>query len=274
MKNFLVPVDFSSNAQRALAAARLLAKSTGAHLYVLHAHQPYLPEIGLAGASLPAFDDLEVEFRKDLEKYVADLKEEGFSAEAVWVVGAVAEVVKAKVEELKPDLVIIGRTGKGGFVDKLFGTAASDIVKVSQVPVLVVPPQVQPESFKEIVYATQLEYEERHVIKQVLELSRLLSSRITFLKVNSLTQPNIQEDNQFIEEIVFEFGLSEEDFVIREAGSIVGGIEKYADELEADLLVVATRSRGFLERLFIDPSVTSRLIVRTSVPLLIYHLDA
>lgn len=43
--------------------------------------------------------------------------------------------------------------------------------------------------------------------------------------------------------------------------------------MNADLLVVATRSRGFLEKLFIDPSVTSRLIVKTPIPLLVYHLN-
>lgn len=274
MKSYLVPVDFSSNAQRAIAAAQVLAKASGAHLYILHAHQPYLSEVTLGRGSLPAFDDLEVSFKRDLQKYVDDLVGQGFSAEAVWVLGGVAEVVKQKADELKPELIIIGRTGKGGFVDKLFGTAATDIVKASLVPVLVVPPQAKPESFREIVYATQLEFEERHIISKVLGLSREIGGRVTFLKVNSLTQPNIQDDDQFVHDITSEFGLPEGEFVIRDAGSVLGGIEKYADELEADLLVVATRSRGILEQLFIDPSVTARLIVRTSVPLLVYHLES
>lgn len=273
MKNYLVPVDFSSNAQRALTAARILAKSTGAHLYVLHAHQPYIPDIALGAPGIPIPPDFEEAFRKDLQQYVDDLTADGFSAEGIWEQGMIADVVREKTEELNPELVIIGRTGTGGFVDRLFGTAASDIVKVSKVPVLVIPPQAHPENFNEIVYATQLEHEERHVIGKVLELSRQLSGRLTFLKINSLTQPNIQEDNQFIHDITSEFGLPESEFMIEDAGSVVGGIEQYAKELKADLLVVATRSRGILEQLFVDPSVTAKLIVRVSLPLLVYHLD-
>jgi len=274
MKNILVPIDFSANAERAIAAARVVSKSLGAHIYLLHVHQPVMTDVTLGHGAIPGYEEIEASFRDDLKNYVNTLNAEGFSAEGIWETGIVADMVRAKIGELNPELVVIGRTGTGGFMDKLFGTAATDIVKVSQVPVLIVPPQAgKPHEFREIVYATQLEYEERHVIRQVLEFSGKLGGRVTFLKVSSLTQPNVQEDKQFVDEIIAEFGLPEEDFLIREAGSVVGGIEKYARELDADVLVVATRTRGFLERLLIDPSVTNRLIVNTSIPLLVYHLN-
>lgn len=273
MKNFLVPVDFSPNALRALKAAATLAKVFGARLFVLHAFQPFFSEGTLGGESINATADLEDAFKADLRKYVDDLQKEGVTAEAVWAVGGVAEVVKDRIAELKPEMVIVGRTGRGSFVDKLFGTSVTDIVKVSSVPVLVVPPQSNPVQFKEIVYATQLEYEERSTIAKVMELSRQLGGRLSFFKASALTQPNIQDDRHFIKEITGSLGLRDEDFEIREAGSVPGGIVAYAEEVKADLLVVASRSRGFLERLFIDPSVTSKLIVNTSVPLLIYHLE-
>lgn len=273
MRSYLVPIDFSSNATRALTAAKALARCTGAYLYVLHAHQPYLNEVTIGRGSLPAFDDLEESFRRELQRHVEELQQEGFAAEGIWVPGGVTEVVRQKIGELNPELVIIGRTGKGGFVDKLFGTAASDIVKVSKVPVLVIPPQARPDTFKEIVYATQLEFEERHVVGAVLKLARDTGGRVTFLKVNSLTQPNIQDDAQFASEIKQDFELSDEDFVLRDAGSVVGGIEKFAEELGADVLVLATRSRGFLEKIFIDPSITGKMIVSAAIPLLIYHLE-
>lgn len=273
MKSYLVPIDFSGNADRALMAAKTLAKNTGGHLYVLNAYQIHFPEVGPGGVIASGLDDYKAQIQKNLQQYVDALKAEGFSAEAVLAQGQVAEVVKQKIEQLNPDLVVIGRTGKGGFLDKLFGTSASDIVKISKVPVLMIPPQSEPKKFEEIVYATQLEYEERHVIDKVLRLSRDLGGRITFLKVSALTQPNIQDDTQYIEEIASEFGLTEDDFVLKDAGSITGGIEKEVKELGADLLVVATRSRGILEKILIDPSVTSKLIVSASVPLLIYHLD-
>ena len=157
-------------------------------------------------------------------------------------------------------------------MDKLIGSAATGIALDAPCPVLVIPPQVNRTEFKEVVYATQLEYEEIDILRQVKKLTDQLSARLTFIKISSLEQPNIQPDGQYIEQITTELNIPASDIVIRKGGNILDEIENYCDEVKADLLIVSTRERGFLEQFIINPSMTKKLVVETHVPLLVYHI--
>jgi nucleotide-binding universal stress UspA family protein len=169
-------------------------------------------------------------------------------------------------------MIVIGRTGTGGFLDKLVGSSATQIALHSTCPVLVIPPQRTPEKFREVVYATQFEYDESDILKEVYLLMNHLGSRLTLLKIKSDNQPDIQPDNQYITEIKADFKITDDDIVIRKAKHVLDGIEDYCDEVKADLLIMSSRERSFIEEFLINPSVTRKLIVDTHVPLLVFHL--
>jgi nucleotide-binding universal stress UspA family protein len=282
MKTILVPIDFSVNADHALSAAKIIADKESTELLIMHAYQPYIADVNatsgsvLPGVGSPDFltltTELEGEFRLKLERYIDSLKEEGFKASSLWVLGGVASGIKSAIEEHNPDMVIMGRTGTGGFLDKLIGSSATDIALHSKCPVMIIPPQVTPKKFSEVVYATQLEYSELDILKEVYVLMNHLGSRLSLLKINSDTQPNIQSDNQYLTEIKEAFEITDADIVIRTAKHVLDGIENYCDEISADLLIMASRERSFIEEFLINPSVTRKLVVDTHVPLLVFHL--
>ncbi|MEO6284969.1 MAG: universal stress protein [Dyadobacter sp.] len=282
MNRILVPIDFSENAERALAAAKLIAEKETTELLILHAYQPYIADVNITpGNVLPGIGgtdflslttELEDEFRKRLDGYANKLVEEGYRAQAVWTIGSVQSSVEEAIEEHQPSLVVIGRTGSGGFLDKLIGTSATHIALHSQCPVLVIPPQANPAKFQKVVYATQFEYDESDILKEVFVLMNHLGSSLTLLKIKSDSQPDIQADNQYIAEIKAKFAIKESDIVIREDRHILDGIEAYCDEVGADLLIMSSRERSFIEEFLINPSVTRKLIVDTHVPLLVFHL--
>ncbi len=275
MKKILVPIDFSENAEKALTAARMVADETNARLFIFHAFQPYVPDmtIPVGTGTIPLGDELETAMRNQLDSFVSRLQAEGYEAEGLWETGGIHSTVIRKAKELEADLIVIGRTGKGGFLDKLIGSAATGIALDAPCPVLVIPPQAVLKSFREVVYATQLEYEENDILRKVFGLSRTLGSRLSLVKINALEQPDIQDDDQYIEQINAEFELDEKEIVIRSAGSVRGGIEDYCEEIHADLLIVSARHRGFLEEFIINPSVTKKLVITTRIPLLVYHLN-
>jgi len=282
MNRILIPIDFSENAERALAAAKIIADKENTELLILHAYQPYIPDVSvMPGSVLPGIgspdysyigDDLEANFRHQLDGYVTTISEEGYKAEAVWSVGGVQSAVEDAIKEYKPDLVVTGRTGTGGFLDKLIGSSATHIALHSPCPVLIIPPQAEPKRFNKVVYATQFEYAENDILREVFILMNHLGSKLTLLKVNANSQPDIQPDNQYLAEIKGEFIIGEEEVVYRNADSVLDGIEDYCDEVNADLLIMSTRERSFIEEFLINPSVTKKLVVDTHVPLLIYHL--
>ncbi|QRR01771.1 universal stress protein [Dyadobacter sandarakinus] len=282
MNRILIPIDFSENAVHALAAAKILAEPGQTELLVLHAYEPYIADVNvrpgnmMPGIATPDFlsltNDLEDEFKKKLEQYTAELRAEGYQAEALWVLGSLQSAVEDAAAEYKPNMIIIGRTGTGGFLDKLIGTSATQLAMHSACPVMVIPPQATPRKFLNVVYATQFEYDETDILKEVYVLMNYLGARLTLLKVQAEHQPNIQPDNQYINEIKSEFAITDADIVVRTAKHALDGIEDYCDETRADLLIMSARERSFIEEFLINPSVTKKLIVDTHIPLLVFHL--
>lgn len=282
MNRILIPIDFSENADRALSAAKIMADKESTQLLVLHAYQPYIEDVtgtsgtGLPGIGSPDFfsvtNELENEFRHRLDQYTDALTAEGYNAEAIWSAGSVQSSVEQSITEYNPDLIVMGRTGTGGFLDKLIGSSATHIALHSPCPVMIIPPQSTPESFKKIVYATQFEYDENDVLKEVYVLMNHLGSKLTLLKINTDSQMNVQSDDQYIASIKNEFAITDESIVIRTAKHVLDGIEEYCDEIGADLLIMSARERSFLEEFLINPGVTKKLVVDTHIPLLVFHL--
>ena len=274
MKTILIPIDFSENADRTLAAAKALATPSETQLLILHAYQPPVPDLTIpSGAGLvPLPPDLEETFRKRLEEYVAAARTQGYRAEGIWSVGGIHPAVFDAIRQHNPDMVVLGRSGTGGFLDRLLGSSATHIGLDATCPVLIIPPQATPKKFKEIVYATQLEYDENEILRRAFPLFEQLGGRVSFIKINSDAQPNIQSDEQYREQIIGEFSVMKEDFVVRTHDSVLQGIEDYCDEIKADLLVMSTRRRGFLEAFITNPSITKKMIIDTHIPLLVYHM--
>ena len=282
MNRILIPIDFSENADRALSAAKLMADKENTKLYVLHAYQPYIADVNvvpgnvLPGMGSPDFltmtSELEGEFQKKLEKYATDLVAEGYQSEAIWSIGSIQASVEDAVADYNPDLIVLGRTGTGGFLDKLIGSSATHIALHSPCPVMIIPPQNTPKKFKEVVYATQFEYDENDILKEVFVMMNHLGSKLTLLKINTDTQPDIQPDNQYISEIKKVFAVTDDNIVIRKAKHVLDGLEEYCDEVNADLLIMSSRERSFLEEFLINPGVTKKLVVDTHIPLLVFHL--
>lgn len=272
MKNILVPIDFSQNAKAAVNAAKVIARKTGAKLHLLHAYVPFVPIEVHVAVNWDIYSDAEAAAQGDLEALARELAGEGYSVEALWVDGPVLPAVVEAAYNLKVDLVVIGRTGQGGFLDKLFGSVASDIVRsIRGIPVLTIPPTAELTKIGKIVYATRLEYEESEVIEKIVTLSKDLSADLKLLKISSPLQPDIQPDHQFKEPLKERFGFTEEDFVVAEVGrdSLVKEIENMAIHMGADILAVLAREKGVVERLLVDPSISKRLLLRATIPLMI-----
>jgi len=282
MKRILIPLDFSENADRALNAAKIIADKESTQLLILHAYQPYIADVNVTpGGVLPGIGsadflsmtgELEEEFRKRLDQYAETLSGEGYKAEAIWAVGSIQSSVEEAIGQHSPDLIVMGRTGTGGFLDKLIGSSATKIALNAPCPVMIIPPQSNPERFTNVVYATQFEYDESDILKEVYILMNHLGSKLKLLKIHADTQPDIQPDNQYISEIKEIFSITDQDIEVRTAKHVLDGIEEYCDEVKADLLIMSSRERSFIEEFLINPSLTKRLVIDTHVPLLVFHL--
>ncbi|WP_221393493.1 universal stress protein [Dyadobacter sp. NIV53] len=272
MKTILVPIDFSKNADKALEAAKQIAGKSGAKLLIMYSYQPYIADYSIPEsiASLPIYKEMEDDYRTKLHDRVSQALLEGYHADAVWETDGVETAVLRQANKASADLIVVGRTGSGKFWDKLIGSSATGIALNASCPVLIIPPNHKASRFENIVYATQLEFDENDILREVIDLVKQLEGKLKLVKVNSDWEPDIQPDRQYIEQIENELAINQKDIVILNGNQVMHTLEDYSDKISADLLIVSTRQRGFFDKL-LEPGMTKKLTVDTHVPLLVYH---
>ncbi|MEI7586499.1 universal stress protein [Runella sp.] len=273
MRAILVPTDFSENSQKALEFAQEIAERYDAGISLVHAYHPPMVDSNLpAEALVELAEQIEQLNAKTMKKWETECREDGFACKSKLVYGAASEVILEEIQAQKPILVVMGRTGKGGWLDKLIGSVASAVVAEAACPVLVLPPQTQTKTIKKIVYATELERPEENALGFAFNLAEHFKADLELVKVNAPFEVDVFEDEQFRDDIKKSFGNKKYTLQTIEAESVVGGLQKYADENKADLIVMATRKRDWLSGL-INPSVSKKMVLAVEIPILVCHLE-
>lgn len=280
MKYILFPTDFSSSSAQALDWARFLTKHFNATLVLVHVYQPPLPDttlptIGDMGVGMAASYDVEQIGQEKLAELVDQLRSEGLTIESDWRIGHVEDEILDAARAFSADLIITGRHDINTFFDRLAGSAATDVALDASCPVLVVPAphenaSAKPAQLGKIIYATQLEFDEAPILRQVVTLANAFGAALHFLKVEADNQPNVFDDAQFKAELQHELGDQPIQVELVHARTVTGGLKSYLDHYNADLLVMTTRERGFFDGL-LNPSLTERMVMKAHLPLLVYH---
>nr|WP_293840170.1 universal stress protein [uncultured Arsenicibacter sp.] len=280
MKTILFPTDFTSSASLALQWAKTLAGKYQATLILLHVHQPPLPDttlptVGDLGVGVAAAYDLEKIGHEQLDHLAAQLRAAGLTVDTEWRMGGIEDEILSTARDRNVDLIITGRHTMSTFFDWLAGSAATDVALDASCPVLVVPAPdehetAKPVALSEVIFATQLEFDERSVLQQVSQLTADFGGRLHFLKVNADNQPDVFDDEQFKAQLQRTLGDDPLRVNLIHARTVTGGVSDYLDKHRADLLVMTTRERGFLDGL-LNPSLTKRMVLRAHIPVLVYH---
>ncbi len=273
MRTILVPTDFSENAKKALEFAQTIAERYEAGISLVHAYSPPAVDPSLPVETWVTLADQTEKVNADaLEALEKECVKKGFKCTTKQELGPASEVILDEIKTQKPILVVMGRTGKGGWLDKLMGSVASAVAVKALCPVLVLPPDTHTKTIRRIVYATELERPEANALGFAFNLAEHFNADLTLVKVDAPFEVNVFEDEEFKEDIVKEFGEKKYNLIAIKADSVVSGIQDYADEHHIDLIVMATRKRDWLAEL-INPSVAKKMVLDTHVPVLVYHLE-
>ncbi|GAB3569928.1 universal stress protein [Spirosoma luteolum] len=293
MKTILLPTDFSDSTAHAINWAQGLASAYDATLVLLHvqtytatgATMPLAGEVGLGldpamGALLPGPDlpDLEPALRGQLSALADGFRHDGIDCRIELRWGAVKDVILDVAADHEVDLIITGRSHLGGFFDRLLGTTATGVARGAHCPVLIVPTgdldelaEIDQESqLQSIVFATPLEFDEDDTFRQVVELAHRFEASLRILHVEAENQPNLVDDAEMLAQLQAVYGAEPLALDTVRASSVSGGIGQYLETHAPSLLVLTTRERDFLSGL-LNPSITSRLVGRTNLPLLVYQ---
>lgn len=124
IRKIVIPVDFTPSSERAARYGCALAKSLGAHVYLIHVIEEAKSDHPLREARaqlillvdrLDAFDRMTTEVR----------------------LGPAAEAITSAVTAYGADLVVMGTHGRTGLSHLVHGSVAEEVIRTGSCPVLV-----------------------------------------------------------------------------------------------------------------------------------------
>jgi nucleotide-binding universal stress UspA family protein len=286
ISNILVPVDFSRASQKAMhyathLALRLNAKLTAAHI---------IPSFMAFNYSFPQ-DTAEFE-KNALEETRRLLPEEipaeyraQLHSETIAKSGDVRDELLGIVTDNKVDLVVMGTHGRRGMERLLLGSTAESILRRVPVPVLTVSQRAADQAtespfdvpFRRILYATDLSEDGLSGgLHYAVDLARTLGAHLTLLHVIHLRETSAFEDTAAIR--AHHMGELHKAIEREHGGDVAVATEvlngtphheilKYAETMNADLIVINLQSKGLLERAILG-ATAERVIRAASIPVL------
>jgi nucleotide-binding universal stress UspA family protein len=141
-KKILVPHDFGTGSDHALAYAVGLAKALGAEVTVMHAFE--IPMVGFPDGTLVATPELvsrilegvNVGLKKAVELHAGA----GVTMHSLVKQGPTWQTITETATERGADLIVMGTHGRHGIPRALLGSVAEKVVRMAHCPVLTLHP--------------------------------------------------------------------------------------------------------------------------------------
>jgi nucleotide-binding universal stress UspA family protein len=139
-KTILVPHDFGTGSDHALAYAVELAKALGAELVVMHAYE--IPMIGFPDGAIIATPELASRISEaaqiGLTKAIEPLARAGIAARTLLKQGPTWRTIIDTATEIRAGMIVMGTHGRHGLPRALLGSVAEKVVRSAHCPVLTV----------------------------------------------------------------------------------------------------------------------------------------
>ena len=147
-RRILVPVDYSEHSRTSVRVAAELAKELGASIDIVHVwdRPTYVSDAVMVRRPGEEHRSLSELIRENAEKDMTDFLATLEIPEGVLVTHRMCsgEPAQKLVDEARSggyDLIVVGTHGRAGVLHLLLGSTAERLIRLSPVPVLVVPPK-------------------------------------------------------------------------------------------------------------------------------------
>jgi nucleotide-binding universal stress UspA family protein len=270
MKSILIPTDFSVNAGYAVNYGSCMASAINDSVMLFNTFQ--LPLIVDAGV-LPAYtiDHWQKENEKGLQKIASQLQKshDGLDVGMETRLGFADEEIKSMAVSGKYDMIVIGSKGAGKSDKAGFGNVANDIVRDSNIPVLVIPPGFTYKPLKKIALACHKDQVlTGGVIAFITAFVNLFNAQLHIVDVVKKLPVNLLEPEDDTHKIKAHFTEFNPPVHIVEDDELAHGINQFAEENDIGMIIMILEKHSFFERLFMRTH-TGNLAKETHGPLLI-----
>jgi len=270
IKTILVPTDFSKPSKVAVLYAARLAQKINAEITLLA-----VININIATDAILDWKKMEQDLvdtaQQNAEQLIMEIKEEvELKIEYRSIMGfPFEEMVEHTVINDGFDLIVMGTKGATGLKKVLIGSNAAAVVDNSSVPVLVIPPNTEWSTIKQIVYATDMDSITEEV-KPIAVFASIFNAAITILHVLPEDSSKKIDGKSLAADLIKITNYKKISFHVSRNNSIADEVDTFVVDQKADMLAMVTHKSDFYEKLF-GKSVTRQLAFHTRIPLLTYN---
>lgn len=293
----LVPLDGSALGEQALLPAVSLARRSGSTLHVVRVHVLNIP-VG--------FPEAAVFFSSELENRARDAEREYLKAvtrrtrevpvETALLEGSIASALEKYIANRNIGLVVMTTHGRSGLSRAWLGSIADAMIRKARVPVLLQRPDMnRPEpagdGYSHILIPLDGSETAESIVPHATRIGALADARYTLVQVLPPADERINaeavasvifppESLQKIEEESIAYlervarrmradGFAVEATVAKHPQPAIGILNK-AEEVQADMIAIATHGRTGLRRAALG-SVADKVVRSTHLPVLVYR---
>lgn len=280
LRRILVPTDFSEEAHHAFEVAVVLARKTGAAIKLLHVLEaPYMTDFRTTG-EIVAPDGMQQMYvmqmlgatKERMKKLLHAVPHQGIDVVEEVDVSRVISKIKRTIQEDNVDLVVMGSKGSSGLDEFLVGSNTEKVVRSAACPVLTIKDRNPQFNVKNIVLASDFKREVGQAMEHFKIFQRLFEAKLHLVYINT---PGAFESSgnlhRKLEETAQRYGLQHYTVNVYNDTLEEDGILHFAQDIRADLIMLATHGRTGLSHL-LSGSIAEDLVNHTTIPVLTMHL--
>lgn len=258
-----MPTDYSEQANYALDFAYQIARNSGAEIILVNiVDYPGLSTVwsggmNVIGGAEPPLDNIDEAFinnlleraKEEMRNMVKSIrKDTDVSIKQVVEVGNPYYVIAEKIEQEEINLVIMGSKGTSGLEEMLIGSNTEKVVRHAKCPVITIKQKRDFSKIKSIVFASNFEEEQDHVIEELFKIQQIFGASLNLVKVNT---PNNFESTRVIRQEMEDFAAKYhfKNYTLNIYNDFIeeDGIIYFSEDIEADMIALGTHGRtGFM----------------------------
>ncbi|MGB1042399.1 MAG: universal stress protein [Tenacibaculum sp.] len=271
MKKILVPTDFSKPSEYALKLAAKIANEPDSEVHLLHMIELPSGIIDMGAGSNFSIPESMLYIRKVRDKLL-DYKKLYFSDNKN-IKHAIRfqdpfEGIRDYAKKNEIDLITMGSKGHTDLEEMLIGSNTEKTVRNSEIPVLVTKKDDGDFTPNNFVFASSFKPEKKQVFSNFLSFAQKFNSKIHLLKINTPQKfENTQETRTKIKDFIEKHNLKNYSINVYNDSSVEKGILNFSNEVNADVIALATHGRSGLSHIF-NGSITKNLSKSSIRPML------
>lgn len=278
MKKILFPIDFSAASINAFKYALRFAAKMDAEILTLHVYD--LP----SGVYTDVYDYLTENYNiselGQFENFKSEVPKLREIAETLGLGhvrmshmlesgNAVEAILSVQIAE-RVDFVVMGTKGASGLQEIFLGSVAEEVINRATVPVLAIPQKCAYHTIKNALFLTEFERRQYGALERLLDVLESFRPDVHVLQVKKNHEPT---DDALLAQWKQQFEGTKTTFNILAHNAPEETVLDFIEIEDIHLVAMATRHKGFLERLFLF-SLSRNLAYHAQVPVFSIPVEA